>query len=343
MIHGGDIYGKTIEYDLSVNLNPNPCPKEIRASLERAIDDVGKYPDIAQRDFRCAVAEAENKLVKCSFLTADNMLGGNGASELIFAIIRLITPKNVVLPVPGFYGYRHGLKALEGVNIREYRLREEEDYALTDDFAREIKEDTDLVILTNPNNPTGRAIPGQVLDTVLQKCASVGAAVLIDECFLHLSDGAESAVRYLKDIPNLFIVNAYTKLFGIPGVRIGYCMGACENIDRLKACVPEWNMSVFALEAGRACAKYIVDTDYVALSKEIIADRRQELAKFLESRKIKVYPSDTCYVLVRTEDDLYNNLFDKKVLIRDCSNFEGLSKGYYRISVAGSRILPDIF
>lgn len=342
MIHGGDIYGKKIEYDLSVNLNPNPCPKEIMSSLKRAINDVGKYPDIAQRDFRIAVAEAENKLLGGSFLTKDNVLGGNGASELIFAIIRLISPKNVLLPVPGFYGYRHGLMALDDVNIKEFILREEECFALTEELAAEITKDTDLVILTNPNNPTGRAIGGEVLEHILKKCASVGAAVLIDECFLHLCQGAVSAVRYFDEIPNLFVLNAYTKLFGIPGVRIGYVMAAPENIDRLRRYIPEWNMSAFALEAGRACAEHICATDFASDSMKLITKERKELVHFLESRKIKVYPSDTCFVLVRTGDDLYNNLLDKKVLIRDCSNFVGLSKGYYRIAVAGSEILSSV-
>ena len=341
LIHGGDLYDKKTEYDLSVNLNPNPCPSVIRTSLERALGNVGHYPDILQRDFTEAVAEAENKLLKGPFLTRENVLGGNGASELIFAIIRLISPKKVMLPVPGFYGYRHGLMALKDVNIIEYPLEEDKDFLLTEDFASKISDDTDLIILTNPNNPTGRTISPGVMDIILEKCKKTGTAVLIDECFLHLSEGAESTVRYINDVSNLFVVNAYTKLFGIPGVRIGYCMASSENITRLKNFLPEWNMSVFALEAGYACAKHILDTDYVAESVGLISHQRQELTAFLESKKIKVYPSDTCFVLVRSEKDLYDYLLNKKVLIRDCSNFSGLAKGFYRIAVSGSSILID--
>lgn len=342
MIHGGEIYDKTVEYDLSVNLNPMPCPEAVKASLERAVKDVGKYPDMSQRDFAKAVAEAENKLSGGSSLTSDNVLGGNGASELIFAIIRLISPKKAVLPAPGFYGYRHGLNALKDVNVREHILREEEGFALTERFAENIDDDTDLVILTNPNNPTGRAIEPQVLDCIMNRCRQTGTYVLVDECFLHLSEVAESAVRYFAHgAERLFIVNAYTKLFSIPGVRIGYCMSSAENIRKLRGFVPEWNMSVFALEAGRACAEYLVNTDFVRDSRLLVREKRQKLTKLLEDKKIKVYPSDTCFVLVKAEDDLYEKLLYKKVLIRNCSNFSNLEKGYYRIAVAGSHFLSS--
>ena len=333
MAHGGDIYDKKIEYDLSVNLNPNPCPAEIVSALEAAVKEVGRYPDILQRDFRRSVADSENKLLGGDYLTAENILGGNGASEHIFAIIRMINPREVLIPIPGFYGYRHSLNAVSGVNIREYQLKEENGFELPEDFANEITETTDLVILANPNNPTGRAISPKVLDHILEKCQKTGTYVLIDECFLHLTTGAESAAAHISEMPGLFIVNAYTKLFSIPGVRIGYAMSAPENIEKLRAFLPEWNMSIFALKAGCTCAEYIRETDYVKESILRTTDRRQELTALLEKQKIKVYPSDTCYVLLRAEDDLYNRFLDKKILIRDCSDFAGLSNGYFRIAV----------
>ncbi len=339
MAHGGDIYDKKIEYDLSVNLNPNPCPAKILDALRSAVEEASRYPDILQRDFRKSVAAAENKLLGADYLTEDNILGGNGASELIFAIIRMIEPKEVLIPIPGFYGYRHGLNAVSGVNIREHRLNEENGFDLTADFADEITENTDLIILANPNNPTGRAISPKVLDHILEKCRKTGTYVLIDECFLHLTEGAVSAAAHISEMPYLFIVNAYTKLFSIPGVRIGYAMSAPENTQKLRAFLPEWNMSAFALKAGCACADYILETDFVENSILRTTNCRHELTALLEKQEIKVYPSDTCYVLLRAEDDLYNKFLDKKILIRDCSDFAGLSTGYYRIAVSGSDVI----
>jgi histidinol-phosphate/aromatic aminotransferase/cobyric acid decarboxylase-like protein len=251
----------------------------------------------------------------------------------------MIEPKEVLIPIPGFYGYRHSLNAVSGVNIREYQLKEENGFDLNADFADEITETTDLIILANPNNPTGRAISPKVLDPILEKCRKTGTYVLIDECFLHLTEGAVSAAAHISETPGLFIVNAYTKLFSIPGVRIGYAMSSPENIEKLRTFLPEWNMSAFALKAGCACADYIRDTDYVKDSILRTTNCRHELTALLEKQDIKVYPSDTCYVLLRAEDDLYNKFLDKKILIRDCSDFAGLSTGYYRIAVSGSDVI----
>ena len=94
-------------------------------------------------------------------------------------------------------------------------------------------------------------------------------------------------------------------------------------------------MSVFALEAGERCADYILDTDYVQRSKDKIRQLRDELTALLKNQGYTVFPSDTCFVLLKADKDLYRNLLEKKLLIRDCSNFDGLKEGYYRISVLG--------
>ena len=342
MIHGGEIYDKTIEYDFSVNLNPLPCPKEVMKALLESAMEVTKYPDIDQSEFREAVAEAENKLAKDFFLTRDNIIGGNGASELIMAIIRLISPKNVLIPVPSFSGYRHGLNALDDVKVAEYLLREDNDFELTDDFVSHITYDTNLVIIANPNNPTGRLIDRSVLSHIIERCKKTGTWIIIDECFLHLTDGAESAVKYVRDVPRLFIVNAYTKLFSLPGIRIGYAISGDENIRVLKRFLPEWNMSVIAQKSGTACAKQICETDFVSATQKEVNSLRSKLTTLLSDLGYHVFISDSCFVLIKAGEDLYKLLLDERILIRDCLNFQGLEDGYYRISVSGYDRLNEI-
>ncbi len=337
MIHGGEIYDKKIEQDYSVNLNPYPCPQQVRHALIEAIDDVDKYPDIYQTDFRVKVAEAENMIAGLSSLSADNIIGGNGASELISAIIRFLDPKKVLLPIPSFYGYRHALLPFSDIAIEEYSLKEENDFTLSEDFCNCINDGTDLVIIANPNNPTGRCIVGEVFEKIVNKCADTDTALIVDECFLHLSDIGMSSIKYLSKCPKLFIINAYTKLFSIPGVRVGYAISRSENIKEMTGFLPEWNMSVFAQHVGVTCAEILMTTDYLQESHAYIKTERHKLMEHLSSCGYKVYPSDTNFILIYSEEDLYSSYLERGILIRDCSNFRGLGKGFYRIAVKNSK------
>ena len=185
-LHGGDVYRNDVRLDFSVNLNPYPMPSAVTEAMQAGISEIHQYPDPVQQKLREGIASLEG-------VSADNVICGNGASELILAIVRLLAPGKVLLPVPSFYGYRHALNALldhemsknKKLEIKEYFLKEDNDFLLTTDFVSEITDDTDLVILANPNNPTGRCIGADVLEAVIEKCNQMGTALLIDECFLH--------------------------------------------------------------------------------------------------------------------------------------------------------------
>ena len=333
MIHGGEIYDKNIELDFSVNLNPVPCPEAVLEAIGAAASHVREYPDLSQGAFRQAVASAENKLSGGDFVTPENVLGGNGASELILGIIRLIKPRKVLLPTPCFYGYFHGIRSFGDITEVRYLLKEERGFALEEDFIELIDASVDLVILGNPNNPNGRAISPILLKKIVEKCKETGTALLVDECFLHLSNGGESAVRYLDGYDRVFVVNAYTKLFSIPGVRVGYVLAAGERIRELKGVLPEWNMSVFAQSAGVSCAETILRTDFVERSRSEIKSMRCRMEGNFRELGITIYPSDTNFLLVRSGKNLYDLFLNRGILIRDCGNYEGLGKGYYRIAV----------
>ncbi len=331
MIHGGDIYGKTIEYDLSVNLNPNPCPESVKKALVEASKKVAEYPDPLQRDFRKAVAAIEGENIG-----ADNVIGGNGASELLMAIVRYLEPKKALLPIPSFYGYRHALNQFDNCEVITHRLMEEKGFVHDEALLDRIDDGIDLLILANPNNPTGRCINPELMKRIAQKCNETGTALLIDECFLRLSSGGESAAKYVGTVPDIFIVNAYTKLFSIPGVRVGYALANAKDIMAIKRFLPEWNMSVYAQEAGIACANEILNSNFLEDSITIIEEKRSQTKAKLDAIGIRAFGSDTCFLLIKSDQNLYDLAMSRGILIRDCSNFEGLGQGYYRISLCGS-------
>ena len=149
-------------------------------------------------------------------------------------------------------------------------LTEEENFKLSDRILSDIDDTLDVLILTNPNNPTGRSIDNTLFKKILQKCKGKQVNLIVDECFLLLSDNRSSAKKYIFDYEKMYVIDAYTKLFSIPGVRVGFVFSREENIERLSQYLPEWNMSLYALKAGEAFAQKIIYSDFVENSIKMI-------------------------------------------------------------------------
>ena len=330
MKHGGDIYSNIIEHDFSVNINPLDCRSIVKEIMDESEGKVCNYPDPFQREFREAIAAFEGVSVK-------EVFGGSGASELFLSLVALIDPKKVMLPSPCFVGYEHALSIIHGCETVYYQLEEEKDFILDRIFLGALEYEAvnglELLFLTNPNNPTGKNISKNVLDKTFEICKKYGVKIIVDECFIRLSDNGCSLVSYIKDYDGLFVVNAFTKLFSIPGIRVGYVISNSNNIERLPNYMPEWNLSVVAQTAGIICSKYLKDSKFEDESKQVIRDEREYLINELRNMGYKVYESDTSFILIYSDTDICEYLKEKKVLIRDCSNYKGLKKGFYRIAV----------
>ena len=190
------------------------------------------------------------------------------------------------------------------------------------------------MFLTNPNNPNGLLVDGDLLSDIITACENAGTTLVIDECFLPLT-GKEMECSLAYDISrykSLIVLRAYTKTFAIPGVRIGY--GICSNkalADSLKGHLPEWNLSMFAQMAGIECLKH---QDYIEESVSLVSEEREYLSGKLEKLGFKVYGSDANYILFKSSElELDKKLLQYNILIRDCSDYNGLEKGFYRIGI----------
>lgn len=321
--HGGDIYRNQVNMDFSVNTNPFGMPASVEAALKDAIRHVTEYPDPKASALYSAVAD--RLLVPKEWLCF-----GNGASELFLAIVHALRPKKILLPVPSFYGYVHVGEAA-GSEMVSYRLEEEKDFLLQEDFFDHITEAIDLIFLANPNNPTGRTIDHEYGIRVLEQCKKKHVTVVMDECFIEFAGEERSFYKYLREFDNLIIVRAFTKTYAIPGVRLGYLL--CSNsklCGKIQMQLPEWNLSSFAQAAGIAAAR---EDDYVRESVAYVKDERIRLTSELRNMGIKAFDSEANYILIYSDVALYDRLLDKKILIRDCSNFAGLDRGYYRVAV----------
>lgn len=258
------------------------------------------------------------------------LLFGNGASELLMAAVHGIRPQKVVIPVPSFYGYEYAAKAV-GSEIVYYRMKEENGFRMAEDIAGVLSGDVELLFLANPNNPTGALLQKNAVKDLLGYCRDRGIYVVLDECFIEFSGGRFSIFPAVKEFDNLLLVRAFTKIFSIPGVRLGYLL--CGNrplLIKIAEQLPEWNLSCFAQEAGCICA---AQAAYLSETEDHIRRERQFLEEGLKKKGFPVFPSMANFILFYSEEPLYEKLLKKGILIRDCKNFRGLGQGFYRVAV----------
>lgn len=325
-IHGGDIYTNKVRLDFSVNINPLGMPKQVRRALHDAVKECGNYPDMEAFGLKERVAKQLS-------LPREYLLFGNGASEIFMGIVHALQPGRVVLPVPSFYGYEY-VTGMMGCEICYVPLKEEENFVPGKQLLESLKEGTDLVFIANPNNPTGQLADREYLIDFVGKCRDKGIYVVLDECFLPFCE-EESMMGMVEAFPNLCIVRAFTKIYAIPGVRLGYLVCSDrELVQRIGRQLPEWNLSVFAQKAGIAC---MGRQDYLDKTRACVKTEREFLCKRLEQMGLRVFPGKANYLLFYSDKPLYDKLLKRGILIRNCKNFRGLSEGYYRIAVKNRR------
>lgn len=320
MVHGGDIYRNSVTLDFSVNVNPLGMPEGVKQALMEAVESCKEYPDIRHQELSIEVGKLHQ-------VSPEHILFGNGASELFMAIVHALKPKKAVIPIPSFYGYEYVAKACES-EIFYYKMQ---NLAIDEELFQSLDGSVDLLFLANPNNPVGGTVPKAFMERVFAHCLKKGIYVVLDECFADFCGQETSLLSRYVEFPNAIWVRAFTKIFSIPGVRIGYLInGDKELLRRIERQLPEWNLSTFAQKAGIACVR---EKDFIEQTRKYIETEGEFLAQELERMGLLVYPYVANFLMVYSEVPLYEKLLEKGILIRDCSNFRGLLKGYYRIAI----------
>ena len=213
--HGGDIKGFQEEYgtrplDFSANIAPLGVPAEVREAVCAALDDVANYPDPLCRDLVRALAAHDTVDERC-------ILCGNGSSDLLFRLVAAVKPRCALVCAPTFAEYEQAL-ATTNAALDFYPLSEQYDFAVRDDFADFITPETDLAVICQPNNPSGATVSHELMERILEKCTQCNTTLLVDECFVGFLDDPHSisVVPWLERYPNLVVLKAFTKLYGIP-------------------------------------------------------------------------------------------------------------------------------
>ena len=326
--HGGDWAAYEREYgapplDFSANVSPLGVPEGVRATIAAAAGEIDRYPDPECRALRHAIAAREG-------VTAGQVLCGNGASDLIYRAVYAAKPRRALVTAPAFGEYETALEAV-GCAVVRYPL--DETFRLDEGFLKQIDERIDIVILCQPNNPSGITLEPTLLRRVIGRCAALHCRVLIDECFVDFLDAPEpyTCKALLSEFPNLLILKAFTKLYAMAGARLGYALCADGAfLDAMRRAGPPWAVSHLAQAAGLAALR---ETDYVERVRELVRAERPWLYEQLTALGLRVVPGEANFLLFRCDKPLDAPLRQRGLLIRCCGDFAGLDETWHRVAV----------
>jgi len=338
--HGGNAIfesGKANIIDLSANINPLGIPENVRTAIISAIQDCDRYPDNFSVELRRKTAEFEQ------IANPDWIFFGNGASDIIFRLPRAILSnertKKVMVAAPTFSDYERSALSF-GAEIMRHTLSVADGFNMEDSFINAVRSHKpSLVYLCNPNNPTGVVTEIGRIKELLDCCQEIGAWLAVDECFLDFTEQLSECTSkvFLEKYSNLVILKAFTKVFALPGIRLGYAL--CSNtalIEKLYFHGADWPVSNLAQSAGMAALEGAMD--YIRRTVEYVSNERQLLKKGLTRLGYKVFESEANYVFFQNpySFDLREELDKMGIRIRSCGNYHGLDDSYYRIAVSRS-------
>ena len=330
LVHGGDWAGYRARFghdalDFSANVSPLGLPQGVVDAIVAALPTADRYPDPLCRELRTALSRAEQ-------LPEPWILCGNGAADLIYRLVWALKPRRALLPAPTFAEYAAALESV-GCEVKRETLHEADDFAVTEAFVQAVNQSIDLVFLCQPNNPTGQITPPELVQRLVRRCADCGAVLVVDECFLDFLQqrDALTAKPLLQAAPNLVILKAFTKLYAMAGVRLGYCL--CANtalLEAMQAAGQPWAVSSLAQAAGLAA---LDETAYVAQVRALIAQQRPRLTAGLRALGLRVLDGRANYLLFQGPETLGDALRQRGVVLRSCSNYPGLDGSWYRTAV----------
>lgn len=338
--HGGNIYKAIRDYsleaanilDFSANINPLGIPRELKDIIKNNIDSLFNYPDPECQSLRKAISGYLN-------VGVDNIIAGNGATEIIFLLFEVLKLKRVLIPAPSFSEYTAAAERY-GACIDYFRLYEEEGFRLfVDRLVDGIDEGVEAVMLCNPNNPTSTLISRESLARLIVSMNKKGVLVIVDEAFIELTEAGNnnSICDLIGQYDNLFIIRAFTKIFSIPGLRLGYGLGSIELIKEMWEKKLPWSVNTFACCMGEVLAN---GRDYfIKTSKWLVEEKKWLFDEFSDIRELKVFEPQTNFMLIKilkegiTSGMLRDKMGSRGILIRDAGNFKFLDDRYIRVAI----------
>ncbi len=339
-LHGGDLdaaeralgvsWDKII--DFSANINPLGVSETVKRRIAESADCVSAYPDKGYLNLRKAIGEYTGA-------EPDNILVGNGSTELIGLIIKAIASKTALIERPCYSEYEREL-SLNGGSCRYLDLKEERDFLPDTDEIISALKGADMLILCNPNNPSDSVMKREETEEVVKECQRLGVFVMIDETYAEFCEDLEgiTSIPLAEKYDNLAVIRGTSKFFACPGLRLGY--GVISNKDlkeKINNMRDLWSVGSLSAKAGEVMFS---DKAYIDRTKKLVSGERKRLKAELETiKELKTYNLNSNLVLCRIlkdgveADDIFNYLLKYNIIIRSCAGIKGLGEGYFRFCI----------
>jgi threonine-phosphate decarboxylase len=338
LTHGGNVYEIASRLgcspddvlDFSASINPLGPPPGLRELLDGHYHRLQHYPDIAAGALLDALAQFHD-------VPADRIVAGNGSTELIYWLPKALGINDALVALPTFGEYCRAFE-IQGVRLKKLYTSPEAGFQPTVEGLEAAmgSSPSEAVMFTHPGSPSGMLLSPDVREW-LAGAARKGTLCILDEVFIDFCE-EESLKGLLRSSPNLVIIRSATKFYGLPGLRLGYLLTSEEIAPRVKRILPPWSVNTLAQAAGVYC---LGRDDYRGKTLELAQSERERLAAALGSVEgLSVFPGRANYLLVRIGGELpdadslrRHALASDRILIRDCSSFEGLDGRYFRVAV----------
>ena len=311
--------------DFSANINPLGLPEWFRPLISSKISSIVHYPDPDCSSLVQAFSARHG-------VRAEEVLFGNGSSEILYLLPRVLEAERAVIPVPAYVDYATASQAA-GLKVERVILQEKDGFVLDLRALQTRLQGREIVFLGQPNNPTGLLFDSENLRrTAGRRPHSI---FVVDEAFAEFIEGMDSLSRNRP--PNVIVLCSLTKFFAIPGLRLGCAVMNPEWVNRLREIAPPWSVNTFAQAVGEAG---LVDDTYAVRTRQFVREQREILARELKDLSgLTVYPGRANFLLVRIDRkepdarELARKLLGRGIAIRVCDNFQGLDSRFFRVAV----------
>jgi len=332
-IHGGNIVATARELgcsvndlvDMSSNLTPLGTAPGVQEALVATFEQIAYLPETASSTLVDSFARRYG-------LQPAMVLAGNGTTEFIFALPRLFNHCRGLIVTPTYSDYRLACQ-WAGLNALDLPLDPAHGFAFDFDKLKENIQADDFVFICNPNNPTGGMISSEELYNFIKDHPDT--FFLVDESYLPFVP--EKSILDFPVLDNLFLLSSFSKIYGIPGLRLGFLVSSEKNIKLLQGQSKPWGVNRPAQIAG----EYLIDhaDDYVAEVRDFVARERPGFTTRLASLPgIEVVPGVANFILCHLQgnfnaEDLRLKMLSQRIMIRNCASFAGLDNRYFRLSL----------